>query len=253
MSQDSPELKSRVKEILAELQDDSFKNDVLKELKEASRRKPFQHPAFLLILGFFLTGVVGTLLTSLWQSREQERQQKQIANQRAIQQKYDITDQINKAVSETYTAAQVISNLIAGRNISKNDKEAAERETFWNNANRNWIPNSLLLQQRVVINFKDETAVADYKTIVTDTENMSSVINESLGVVKETNWRALNKKDRESSSKDITDRQTRVLDSADKIRDKTEQLLRRLADDVHRDEQADIEASRSMWTRWFPL
>jgi hypothetical protein len=253
MSEDDPDLKSKIKEILVELQDQSFKNDVLDQLKEASRKKPLQHPAFLLILGFFLTGVVGTFLTARWQSREQERQQKQIAHQRAIQQKYDIADQINKAVSETYTAAQVISNLISDQKISKNDKQASERETFWNSANRNWIPNSLLLQQRVVINFNDATAIADYKEIVTDTENMSSYINESLAAVKETNWKALKKKERDDTSKQITDRRTRILDFADKIRDKSEQLLRRLADDAHKDEQAGIEASRATWTGWLPL
>lgn len=253
MVQSDQELKLKIKDALVELQAESFKNDVLSELKEAARKKPFQHPAFLLILGFFLTGVVGTWLTSRWQSREQERQQRQIANQRAIQQKYDIADQINKAVSETYTAAQVMSHLIAARPINQKDTEAAERETFWNHAIRNWIPNSLLLQQRVAINFRDETAALDYKTIVTDTENMSSDINESLGVVKQTNWRALSKKDLDSYSKDIGDRKIRILTAADKIRDESEQLLRRLADDVHNDEQADIEASRSTWTRWFPL
>src|SRR5260370_3091088 len=158
MSEDTQELKLKIKEVLGELQAESCKNDVLNELKEASKRKSFQHPAFLLFLGFFLTGVVGTWLTSHWQNRDQQKQQEQLAHERAILQKYDIADRITKAVSETYTAVHVMSHALSHR--PKTDKDSAERQIFWSQAIRNCIPNSLLLPHKTAITFTHPTALS---------------------------------------------------------------------------------------------
>lgn len=229
MSQEREELKQKLKEILVELENESFKNEVLKELKEATQKKEpsfFKHPAFLLILGFLLTTGVGTWLTYYWQGKDQQKQREQLAHEHAIQQKYEIADQINKAVADTYTATHVALTLLSSVRNNKNEKQAAERETYWNQANRSWIPISLVLQQKLSVNFKDEKALLLYQEIIDKMEDLSISINENLLASREAKWKAL-------TEKDLKDKTA----LADEIRDKTSQLLKLLVNEIHAEEQ----------------
>jgi hypothetical protein len=224
-------LKPRMKEVLAELERESFKNTVLQELREASKRKSlFQHPAFLLFFGFMLTGGLGTWLTSYWQSKAKQNEQAQLAHERAIQQKYEVADQINKAVAESYAGEQVMIGTLSSDQVLKNSKEAAEREGYWKQAARTWVINSLILRQKLAVNFKDEGAGKLYVDIVDMVEELHIHVREGLDKTRENKNRAL-------SNESVQP----LLDEADDIREKTQQLLLIMVEEIHKDEGLETD------------
>lgn len=241
MSPQKDELRQQLKDILVELENESFKNEVLKELKDASQKKPpgfWQHPAFLLVLGFFLTTVLGTWLTLFWQGRDQQKQREQLAHERSINQKYEVADQINKAVAEAYTATHVALHLLASELHNVRTKEDAGREVFWNQAIRAWIPTSLVLQQKLAVNFKDDAAAAEYQKIIDDMEQISVNINEGLGAVREKGSVRPNKKNVTDKTAAIQNKIKETTTLADGLRDRTAHLLKMLVDDIHVEESA---------------
>ena len=224
-------LKPRMKEVLAELERESFKNTVLQELREASKRKSlFQHPAFLLFFGFMLTGGLGTWLTSYWQGKSKQNEQAQLAHERSIEQKYEVADQINKAVAESYAGEQVMIGALSSDQVMKNSKEAAEREGYWKQAARTWVINSLVLRQKLVVNFKDEGAAKLYVEIVDKVEELHIHVREGLDKAK-------GSKDRSLPDEDIQP----LLDEADDIREKTQQLLLIMVKEIHKDEGLETD------------
>jgi hypothetical protein len=225
-------LKPRMKDVLAELERESFKNTVLQELREASKRKSlFQHPAFLLFFGFMLTGGLGTWLTSYWQGKAKQNEQARLAHERAIQQKYEVADQINKAVAESYAGEQVMIGTLSSDQVLKNSKEAAEREGYWKQAARTWVINSLVLRQKLVVNFKDEDAGKLYVDIVDKVEELHIHVREGLDKTR------VNKKNRALSNEHIQP----LLDEADDIREKTQRLLIIMVKEIHEDEGLETD------------
>ena len=228
--EDEEALKERVKAVLRELEDASFKNKVLEELREAAKKKTsvFEHPALLLVLGFLLTGVVGTWLASYWQSREQQKQQAQLAHERALQQKYDVTEQINKAVSEVYTGAHVVLYVIS-YDQSQNKTGEAEREAYWNQARRSWIINSLALQLKLTNTFNHDEAFSLYQAIIEESDEVSVNVNEVLLILKKSNWKSL-------KSDEVADKRKVIQDLSSDMREKTGRLLKILVDEIHKEE-----------------
>lgn len=217
-------LKEKLKETLAELEGESFKNAVLQELKEASRRKStFQHPAFLLFLGFLLTGVVGTWLTSYWQARAKENERAQLAHERAIQQKYDVADQINKAVSEAYAGAQVMIGVAASGLAGADEKELAEQEAYWKQAARTSAINSWVLRQKLAVNFKNKEANDLYGEIIVETEDLNIIVREGVRAVRKNKGKPLGEQDIKE-----------LLIMAESIRQKTQRLLEIMMEETQR-------------------
>lgn len=230
MPEESEDLKQKIRAVLVDLEKESFKNEVLQELKEAKRGGGFlNHPAVLLVLGFVLTGGVGTWLTSVWQSTEQQRQREQLAHEHALQQKYELTDQINKAVAEAYAGTQVMLHSLW---YEGDKKEIAEREAYWNQARRNWIVNSLVLQQKLTINFKRDEDLLLYQKIVDEGEQMGVKIDRAVSILKRSNWKALD-------DKNVAVNRKQALDMANDMREHTKELLRSLVDDIHKDEGSE--------------
>ncbi len=219
-------LKPRVKEVLAELEFDSFKNTVLQELKEGSKRKShLQHPAFLLILGFVLTGGVGTWLTTYWQSQSKENERAQLAHERAIQQKYDVANDINKAVSEAYAGAHVMIGVLSSTHVSSDTKEVSEREAYWKQSARSWVINSLILRQKLAVNFKNKEAITLYGEIIDDAEELNIKVREGFETIRSNKGGDLDQEQVQS-----------LLDMADGIREKTQRLLVVMVEEIHREE-----------------
>lgn len=220
----SDPLKERLKETLTELEDESFKNAVLQELKEASRKKSaFQHPAFLLILGFMLTGGVGTWLTSYWQSQAKQTERAQLANERAIQQKYEVADQINKAIAEAYAGAHVMIGVAASGQVGGDKKELAERETFSKQTVRTWAVNSWVLRQKLAVNFNNKEASDLYLEIIDATEDLNIMAREGVAQVRKDKGKPLDNEEVQA-----------LLESAEAIRVKTQRLLEIMLKETHK-------------------
>lgn len=179
-------------ELVAELRQEfanreKLKRELLADLRGGEKeRSKLTEQALLLFLTFLLTGVLGTWLTNFWQNRAQAKQQQEQARTRSLQQKYEIADQINKAVAEVYTGANVFLGILSYRqNPERFESELAERLSYWRQANRNWIVTSLVLQQKLAVNFKSSEAAALYQEIMDKEESLVITFNRMLPAVEQ--------------------------------------------------------------------
>src|SRR5689334_19680245 len=90
---------------------ETFRNEVRKTLdpeKSESKGMKFLRDAGLLVVGFLLTGAVGSWLTAKWSQHEWENQQRYLARQKMLDKKYALMDETFKDVASTTAAAQDI-------------------------------------------------------------------------------------------------------------------------------------------------
>jgi hypothetical protein len=155
--------------ILEELRkQDALKRDVLAEL---NRRRSFaqvlQHPAALLVLGFLFTSVLGARFSAYWQSQEWHRQQALQTRQRALEQKYQIANEVAQAVGEIYAASAGVLSSVHIDNVRKRQQEVEEKRKPWLEARQQWLAKSSTLLQRLTTHFAvDPQASSDNPTDV---------------------------------------------------------------------------------------
>lgn len=165
------------RELAAEIEKEDLKKQVLKELRpeEPPDDGLLKHPATLLVLGFALTTIFGTIITSCWKYKEWQNEQEYLKTQsqcdrerltktEEIKQKYEVKEAVIKGVSETNTAAEEILRYLL-LDPARRDKEGADRVVYWKEASRNWRINSKILTQRLVFRFRDPRVTGTFDEI----------------------------------------------------------------------------------------
>src|SRR5688572_19574722 len=98
------------KELLAEVaKQQTVKNEILLELfgKKVEKARPFiEHPLFLLVLGFFFTGVLGAALSTFLQDRSWENQQSVLSQQEELKVRTALIDETAAAAAATFTSVE---------------------------------------------------------------------------------------------------------------------------------------------------
>jgi hypothetical protein len=186
-----PDMSELKKEIVAEIKRELIKREILKELDNkpdpSSLTHPlfkitsgfFQHPAILLLLGFVLTGVIGTALTAAWQSNSWLTQQSLLASQRILEQKYQLASDVAKAVGDTHAAPTGILLLFTNEDTPQNRKnELPKRIDHWRRTYNEWLTNNNVLLQRITVYVNDPVARTKFQEIVLDRkETNNSILN----------------------------------------------------------------------------
>lgn len=150
MSDEKPTVsEEKVEQIKIELieeirKHEGLEKEILKTLKikkgrGEALRSFFQHPAILLIIGFFLTSIVGALLTTYWQSIDKEKQDAQAVKQNKIKNKQAIADEVSKIALKTHTATSDMLSLYQEGTMEKIEKDVLlERIKYWQDTSREW-------------------------------------------------------------------------------------------------------------------
>lgn len=86
---------------------------LLADAEPQDERKPAstRHPAFLLVLSFALTGIVGSLLTSCWQAQDWGRQESFRVADDATKQRIEVMNLATKSIAESFTAAEDVLHV----------------------------------------------------------------------------------------------------------------------------------------------
>lgn len=171
------------KEIIDEVRKDLRSKDVLGGLEEDNWKSTlgrlFQHPAVLVLLTFVVTSLLGTQITSSWQSKQRE-----------LEQKYGVIDHVNKAVSDNLTAAQDIVGLYQYEQGARDRKEIEkERWTYWQQKSREWRINSNVIPQKLKGNFKDPEIQQFFKDLLNKSFELSVNIKNLKGDVAQNGWK----------------------------------------------------------------
>lgn len=162
-------------EVLVELEKQALKKEIVQDLQptawNASLARFAQHPAFLLFISFALTGLIGSWLTSSWQSREWDRQQLRLVKIKSIDQKYEVTDEVIKAVGQSNSEVMDALNFLRRSDIfdvqrTEFKKELEENRAAWAKGYKNWHINSSILDEKLKVYFRDIVIESRFKSIM---------------------------------------------------------------------------------------
>jgi hypothetical protein len=163
------------KEILSELKPTSFKTEFLEFTK---------HPVLLLIIG----AVFGGYLSSCYQHREWNRQQKQLSEKQRIETKITTRDEVTDSIIEAYSAAESAVRPFFYENAKTFTAVEEDREKEWADATRKWQHARLKLRQKLDLYFTDPAIQAKFAEIVDLTNKNGNLlfveVNNALGTVK---------------------------------------------------------------------
>lgn len=227
-------------EILAELKKESIKAEILGEVKPQSRKSAMENPLVLLLLGFVLTGILGSWFTTYWQNSQWENQQEQLARQRAIEQKYAITDKITKSVAEAYVAVEDIGYLANNGWYDKapGDK-APERAASWLQLSRSWRVDEQVLQRDIEVNFRSPKAKALFAEIKENWDVANNSLNFVLKALAKKKWKAIDDTDTvkisNGETKKISEFNNIAFDRIKKMSNQTQELMHVLLDEIQED------------------
>jgi hypothetical protein len=155
--------------VLAELKNtEVLKKQIVSDLVGTSQDTTFwHHPAVLILVSFLCTGIVGSALTYWWDSSEWDRQQMRLKEDRLLERRYQLMDDVAKAVSETNTAGEDIIALFKWeRSRQELAREERERRQFWVTTSRNWRITSKILQSQLDVRFGMDASRAFENVVV---------------------------------------------------------------------------------------
>lgn len=171
------------RDVLEELRRETLKKAIVKELSPQTRREMIaqllRHPAFLLLLGLLMTGVIGAGLTSYWQNKQWDYQQRRLAQirdlEQRIKQKNDIKDQIKKDFETILSAdtdvLQPAFSLLRSegseiKGPSAEAKNLLEEIVRWEAAEKQWESNANLQRQTITIDFKGRSIQDSFERLM---------------------------------------------------------------------------------------
>ena len=221
---------------------DLLKQEVSLELKKVGRRELvstfFSHPAVLLIIGFAFTGLIGAYLATWWQSKEWEKQQQRLLDFKGFDQKYEILDDLIKAVGETNASAMA---LVSPLMSSLTDKQLITDESQpikdWRKANNDWRIKSKTFELKIATRFKSPVTLPLFNQIAEDEANLTVDVNLLQNKLVESNWMNSNDEAKKDKAKKRIDA---ILNN---IR-KTSEDLKQLATVVAAEAQSDVKSSK---------
>lgn len=181
-----------IKEIVQEMRKDTVKEEALTKLKKANWlglvSNFFQHPATLLLIGFALTACIGGWLTNRWQTQEWnrqkliernewERQQLRLIDIHVINIKYQLIDEITKAIGERNAAARGILSPLA-QNLRYTDllKEEKERINTWQRVTGEWRVNSQILKLKISTYITSPGVATRFEQIIDEQKRIAVAI-----------------------------------------------------------------------------
>jgi hypothetical protein len=204
----------------------------------------------LLVIGFVLTGFMGALLTHYWhtqewereqkaQSKEWERQQRRLLDIKKIDLKYQIINEITKAVGERNAATMQILGPLATKGFTLRQLTTEEEDPFknWQKTTNEWRINYQILQIKIGTHIQNEEAVQilqrireTQKTIFAEVTQLKSHLSEYYVEDKEPDQ--YTEDDREA---------LKTLDGIRNAVKATEMDLKRLIAKIAEEAQADVE------------
>lgn len=157
---------------------ESLKDEVRQLLKteppQTSLSKFFQHPATLLLLGFFLTGLAGTWLASKWKQNEWKNQQNYLVAQRTLDRKSAVIEATFKEVAVTIAAADDLLATYYPADWSKKDVD--ERWENWKKTSLNWRIQSKVLSARLATSFSNQDVQTTFREIVDQRKQLGNIL-----------------------------------------------------------------------------
>lgn len=173
-------------EVLAELEKENFKKEIVNELQSTKSKSSLssitKHPAVLLIIGFALTGFVGTWLASSWQKREWDRQQSRLVKIRGVDQKYVVIDETIKAMAENNSIIGEFLGYLSNAEDFKYSKKFDDYVIDYAKKREEWRASSSIIEQKLLIYFRNPQIHELYRQILKERLSMHIRLTVMVGL-----------------------------------------------------------------------
>jgi len=146
----------------------------LKSLEPSGHLSDFQKQALLILIGFLLTTVAGGLLTAFWKARDLSNQRSYLAQQRALDKAYAVTDKTVKEVAATIAAADDVLAIYYWPGWTP--KEIEEHRENWQRTSRNWRVNSQVLSVELAAIFANPEIDQMFQEIILKRRSLGNII-----------------------------------------------------------------------------
>lgn len=167
-------------EIITEVKAQLLRDQVVKEITKELQPKTWneiihrfsQHPAFLLLTSFALTGLIGGWVTIQWQAREWNRQQEKLIIYRQIETKNAIIDELIKAAGTRNASIREIVEYyrfpFAG---GASEADISKYRVKLDTSKKEWNVVAETVRQKLDLYFKNEVIKKQFNRIV-NTQNV---------------------------------------------------------------------------------
>ena len=168
------------RDVLEELRKDTLKKEIIKELALQTRKNVvanlLRHPVFLLLLGLLMTGVIGAGLTSYWQNKQWDYQQKRLAQIRDIEQKTKQRNDTKDQIKKDFEAILSADTNVLYPAFNERIKDILGEIKRWEEAEKQWRSNASLLKQTLAIDFSNQTIQGAFDELITSQSNAARAI-----------------------------------------------------------------------------
>ncbi|HEX8174366.1 MAG TPA: hypothetical protein VF543_04520 [Pyrinomonadaceae bacterium] len=220
------------KEVLADLNRQTLKKEIINELQKndwkISLFDAIKHPIILLLVTFILTNWIATA----WQSREWDRQQSRLVQIKGVEQKYEMMDEIIKAVGDNNSTIIELLGFFLRPPEKRSLSDMGELERKFQDARRQWNTTIATVDQKLQIYFKSPDVQPLFRAV---TQKQGKII---------LNIASLHESFKSSNGAPDTDSfKSLIKDTFDLIRGSEE--LKKLIDAMKEEVRQDVEGRTS--------
>lgn len=156
-------------------------DEALAKKKEKKDDGFFKHPVVLLVLGFLLTGGVGSFLTSCWQKQEWREQERHRAAEQVKKERLDTINYTTETIAAAMASGEDVLHLFSWTWRDKSDVVTVkERAEYWRDQSRKWRTAEKVLLARVNANFKDPEIKRRLDKIIAERYDLGNAITNLL-------------------------------------------------------------------------
>lgn len=174
--------------------------------KKDEKKSPgfWKHPAVLLVLTFFFTGVVGSTLTTCWQEQQWAGQQEYNAGTEATKERLATMNLATTEIATAFASVEDVLHLVTWEWPQKSKVVTLEeRAQHWRDQSRRWRVAEKELRARIRANFEDAAISKTFDDITVDRERLGNYM-QNLLLLRDQNKRSFEPK-KKGEKDDVTD------------------------------------------------
>ncbi|HXJ38325.1 MAG TPA: hypothetical protein VNH18_03545, partial [Bryobacteraceae bacterium] len=108
-----------------------------------------------------------------WKEHEWRNEQRQLAQQRALEKKYSLVDELFRSVAEATTAAE---DVVATQTWTWSRADVERRQQIWLTSSTNWRVSSKIIRQKIGTYFATPVILPQFDEIIDKRKQLGNIV-----------------------------------------------------------------------------